>query len=45
MDIRLYRCEHCGAVIDRDLNAAMNICQAGAVSPGEPVDSTPRRRG
>lgn len=27
---RTYRCEHCGLVIDRDLNAAMNINVAGS---------------
>ncbi len=26
---RLYVCEHCGAVEDRDLNAAKNILTAG----------------
>ena len=27
---RIYRCEHCGLVIDRDLNAAINIMVAGS---------------
>ena len=27
---RVYRCEHCGLVIDRDLNAAINIKVAGS---------------
>lgn len=27
---RTYRCEHCGLVIDRDLNAAINIMVAGS---------------
>ena len=27
---RVYRCEHCGLVIDRDLNAAINIMVAGS---------------
>ena len=27
---RVYRCEHCGLVIDRDLNAAINIQVAGS---------------
>lgn len=35
---RTYKCEHCGAVLDRDLNAAINLCKAGAVSPGVPVE-------
>lgn len=26
---RVFHCAHCGAEIDRDLNAAMNICTAG----------------
>ena len=25
---RIYRCEHCGAVIDRDFNAALNLRDA-----------------
>lgn len=29
---RTYRCEHCGLVIDRDLNAAINIMVAGSAS-------------
>ena len=27
---RTYRCESCGLVLDRDLNAAINICVAGS---------------
>lgn len=27
---RIYKCEHCGLVIDRDLNAAINIMVAGS---------------
>ena len=27
---RIYRCEHCGLVIDRDLNAAINLMVAGS---------------
>lgn len=27
---RIYRCEHCGLVMDRDLNAAINIMVAGS---------------
>lgn len=40
---RTYVCSHCGAVIDRDLNAAINLCKAGAVSPGVPVELTASR--
>ena len=40
---RVYKCEHCGAVIDRDLNAALNLKNAGAVSPEVPVDSAASR--
>ena len=29
VDVRTYRCEHCGAVIDRDLNAAINLMKIG----------------
>ena len=36
---RVYKCEHCGAVIDRDLNAAINLKNAGPVRPEAPVDS------
>ena len=36
---RTYVCEHCGAVIDRDLNAAINLKNAGPVRPEAPVDS------
>lgn len=35
---RIYTCEHCGLVIDRDLNAALNLANypsvAGKLSPG-----------
>ena len=40
---RVYRCEHCGAVIDRDLNAALNLKNAGPVRPVAPVDSAGSR--
>ena len=40
---RVYRCEHCGAVIDRDLNAALNLKNAGPVRPEAPVDSAASR--
>ena len=42
-NIRVYKCEHCGAVLDRDYNAAINLCKAGAVSPGVPVESAGSR--
>ena len=35
---RNYVCPACGAVIDRDLNAAVNLMKSGAVSPSVPVD-------
>lgn len=40
---RTYVCEHCGAVIDRDLNAAINLKNAGPVRPEAPVDSAVNR--
>jgi len=40
---RVYKCEHCGAVIDRDLNAAINLKNAGPVRPEVPVDSASTR--
>ena len=40
---RVYNCEHCGAVIDRDLNAALNLKNAGPVRPEVPVDSASTR--
>ena len=35
---RTYVCSECGAVVDRDMNAAINLMKAGAVSAGVPVD-------
>lgn len=32
---RTYTCEYCGAVIDRDLNAATNLARLGAPATGE----------
>ena len=32
-DVRVYRCEHCGAVLDRDYNAALNLMKLGLVKP------------
>ena len=31
--VRVYECEHCGAVLDRDMNAARNLMKLGMVSP------------
>ena len=31
--IRTYKCEHCGAVLDRDYNAALNLMKLGLVKP------------
>ncbi len=31
---RIYRCEYCGLVLDRDLNAAINICTVGLTETG-----------
>lgn len=42
LDERTYACEACGLVIDRDLNASLNIMQAGLVKPGVPVETSPR---
>ena len=35
---RTYVCPACGAVIDRDMNAAVNLMKSGVVSPGVPVE-------
>ena len=32
-NIRVYKCEHCGAVLDRDYNAALNLMKLGLVKP------------
>lgn len=39
---RTYVCEHCGAVIDRDINAAINL--SGWVTPNVPVERVARKR-
>ena len=31
--VRVYKCEHCGAVLDRDYNAALNLMKLGLVKP------------
>ena len=38
LEERTYVCSHCEAVIDRDLNAAINLCKAGMVNPSVPVE-------
>lgn len=40
LDERVYKCSCCGYIVDRDMNAAYNLMQAGKVKPGVPVDST-----
>lgn len=30
---RMYKCDGCGATLDRDLNAALNLKQLGVISP------------
>ena len=35
---RTYVCPHCGLTVDRDLNAAINLMQAGLVKPDVPVE-------
>ena len=35
---RTYHCDHCGAVIDRDLNAAINLMKSGLVEPEASVE-------
>ena len=42
LDERTYRCEACGMSLDRDLNASLNLMQAGKVIPGVPVEASPR---
>ena len=32
-NVRVYKCEHCGAVLDRDYNAALNLMKLGLVKP------------
>lgn len=41
---RTYRCEHCGLVIDRDLNAAININVAGSAPETVNAHGGTRRR-
>lgn len=35
---RVYRCEVCGLVLDRDVNAAVNLARAASVAAGETQD-------
>ncbi|WP_051027384.1 RNA-guided endonuclease InsQ/TnpB family protein [Cellulosimicrobium cellulans] len=45
LDERTYRCEHCGLVIDRDLNAARNIAALGHQALGtSPADAGDAKR-
>ena len=39
---RTYKCEACGVSLDRDLNASLNLMQAGKVIPSVPVEASPR---
>ena len=34
LDVRVYDCINCELVIDRDLNAAINLCKCGRLAPG-----------
>lgn len=43
LDMRTYTCDVCGYTIDRDLNAAINLMNAGKVILEVPVDSTASR--
>ena len=43
LEERTYVCPACGAVIDRDMNAAANLAKSGAVNPGVPVDASSTR--
>ena len=38
---RVYRCDHCGLVMDRDRNAAINILGSGMRSLREAVNGQP----
>ena len=40
---RTYVCPACGAVIDRDMNAAVNLMKSGAVNPNVPVETASTR--
>jgi putative transposase len=42
---RIFVCEECGFVADRDYNAAMNILKSGLGQPGEPVNTYDHQRG
>ena len=33
LSVRTYACEHCGLVLDRDLNAAINLARLGETHP------------
>jgi putative transposase len=34
LSVRMHNCPHCGLVLDRDHNAALNILRRGVVAPG-----------
>ena len=36
-------CPACGAVIDRDMNAAVNLMKSGVVNPSVPVETASTR--
>lgn len=38
MDVRTYKCEECGLMIDRDLNAAINLSKMRWATPFKPVE-------
>ena len=39
MDIRTYKCEECGLMLDRDLNAAINLSKMRWATPFKPAES------
>ena len=39
MDVRTYKCEECGLMIDRDLNAAINLSLMRWATPSKPAES------
>ncbi len=38
LNVRTYSCEHCGYTIDRDVNAAINVCRKGITLQREGTD-------
>jgi len=46
LNVRVHDCPHCGLILDRDLNAALNILARGLASVGHrPVEAPAFRRG